>query len=168
LLDLDTTRELNGKQEGRFFHGYYGRILLPCRCTSSLANTCCACGLRGSRPGRGGWVPGEVQRIVNRFAPLEAGCISSCAPTAASAAMTDGLGRAAGGRRLRLRVPRNNRLRRLIVPQLAEASAEHARTGKPARSSPSSCTIPRRAVGPCARVVAKAEAPRRQGDPPTW
>jgi hypothetical protein len=30
-------------------------------------------------------------------------------------------------------VPRNGRLRRLIAPQLAEAAAEHARTGKPAR-----------------------------------
>jgi hypothetical protein len=30
-------------------------------------------------------------------------------------------------------VPRNKRLRRLIEPQLAEAAAEHARTGKPAR-----------------------------------
>jgi hypothetical protein len=53
---------------------------------------------------------------------------------------------------------RNERLRRLILPQLAEAAAEHARTGKPARvftefahtTTTGSWSRPR-------RVVAKAE-----------
>ena len=41
ILDLDATDDpLHGKQEGRFFHGYYKRTA-TCPCTSSVASICC-------------------------------------------------------------------------------------------------------------------------------
>ena len=86
ILDLDATDDpLHGKQEGRFFHGYYGTIAI-CRCTSSAESFCCVrdCDRRTSMP------PREVSRSCSaswhRFVARGPRCASWCGEIRDSAA----------------------------------------------------------------------------------
>ena len=60
ILDVATDDPLHGKQEGRFFHGYYKRY-----CYLPLYHVACAAAYGGSRRGpRGG---GGLEPIVRRL-----------------------------------------------------------------------------------------------------
>ncbi len=135
VLDLDTTDvELSGQQEGRFFHGYYDEYCyLPLYIFAGEHLLCVR--LQGSRQGRGGRVPGRgpADRGTDSR-PLEPGAHHPARRQRLLPRRADGLGRAAGRASITSSGCRaTTRLRRLIAPQLAEAAAEHARTGKPAR-----------------------------------
>jgi hypothetical protein len=133
VLDLDTTDlPLHGHQEGRFFHGYYdsycylplyifcGEHLLCARLRTSDQDAAA-----GSQP--------EVERIVGqiRAAWPEVEIIlradsGFCRDELMSWCEQHGVGYVFG-------FARNDRLRRMIAPQMEEAARQHAQTGKPAR-----------------------------------
>src|SRR3989442_13360823 len=86
VLDLDATdTPLHGRQEGRFFHGYYNHYCY-CRCTSSAATTSCArgCGRPTRTPARA--APRKSHGSSRRFASGGRRCGSCCEPTRASVA----------------------------------------------------------------------------------
>jgi hypothetical protein len=134
VLDLDTTDvELNGKQEGRFFHGYYDEYCYLPLYIFAGEHLLCVRLREADRDAADGCLA-EVQRIVEQIrarwsrVPIILRADSGfCRDELMDwAEQQEGVDYVFG-------VPRNNRLRRLIAPQLAEAAGEHARTGKPAR-----------------------------------
>ena len=159
VLDLDTTDvELHGKQEGRFFHGYYDEycyLPLYIFCGEHLL---CVRLREADRDAADGSLA-ELQRIVAQIRArwsqthiILRGDSGFCRDELMDwAEQQPGVDYVFG-------LARNERLRRLIAPQLAQAAAEHARTGKPARvftefqhdTTTGSWSRPR-------RVVAKAE-----------
>ena len=73
ILDVDTTDlPLHGKQEGRFFHGYYDTTAI-CRCISSAASMSCAhgCGNPTAMLRHGSLA--EIERIVDQIRASMAG-----------------------------------------------------------------------------------------------
>ena len=159
VLDVDTTDlALHGKQEGRFFHGYYdnycylplyifcGEHLLCARLRE--ANHDAAVGsLAEIRAHRG-----ADSRAVGRVKIILRGDSGFCRNELMNwAEQQEGVDYVFG-------LARNDRLRRMIAPQLAEAAAGHARTGKPARvftEFPHTTTTG--SWNRARRVVAKAE-----------
>jgi hypothetical protein len=159
VLDLDTTDvELHGKQEGRFFHGYYDEycyLPLYIFCGEHLL---CVRLREADRDAADGSLA-ELERIVAQIRDrwsqthiILRGDSGFCRDELMDwAERQQGVDYVFG-------LARNERLRRLIAPQLAQAAAEHARTGKPARvftefqhdTTTGSWSRPR-------RVVAKAE-----------
>jgi hypothetical protein len=159
VLDLDTTDvELHGKQEGRFFHGYYDEycyLPLYIFCGEHLL---CVRLREADRDAADGSLA-ELERIVAQIRArwsqthiILRGDSGFCRDELMDwAERQQGVDYVFG-------LARNERLRRLIAPQLAQAAAEHARTGKPARvftefqhdTTTGSWSRPR-------RVVAKAE-----------
>jgi hypothetical protein len=134
VLDLDTTDvELNGKQEGRFFHGYYDEYCYLPLYIFAGEHLLCVRLREADRDAADGCLA-EVQRIVEQIRArwsrvhiiLRADSGFCRDELMDWAEQQEGVDYVFG-------VPRNGRLRRLIAPQLAEAAAEHARTGKPAR-----------------------------------
>ena len=86
VLDLDATdTPLHGRQEARFFHGYYGHYYY-CRCICSAEIICCAhdCGPRTSTRAQEVWK--KCNASCGRFARGGRTCASSCERTRASAA----------------------------------------------------------------------------------
>ena len=134
VLDLDTTDvELHGKQEGRFFHGYYDEYCyLPLYIFSGEHLLCVR--LREANTDAADGSLAELQRIVARIRArwsqvhiILRGDSGFCRDELMDwAERQPGVDYVFG-------LARNDRLRRLIAPQLAQAAAEHARTGKPAR-----------------------------------
>jgi hypothetical protein len=134
VLDLDTTDvELHGKQEGRFFHGYYDEycyLPLYIFCGEHLL---CVRLREANRDAADGSLA-EIQRIVSQIRArwsetriILRGDSGFCRDELMDwAEQQPGVDYVFG-------LARNDRLRRRIAPQLAEAAAEHARTGKPAR-----------------------------------
>src|ERR1022692_4007110 len=134
VLDLDTTDvELNGKQEGRFFHGYYDEYCYLPLYIFAGEHLLCVRLREADRDAADGCLA-EVKRIVEQIRArwsqvhiILRGDSGFCRDELMDwAEQKDGVDYVFG-------VPRNNRLRRLIAPQLAAVAAEHARTGKPAR-----------------------------------
>jgi len=78
ILDLDATDDpLHGKQEGRFFHGYYGHYCyLPLYIFCGEFLLCAR--LRSSNIDASAGSVEELQRIVHRFVPYGLGCASWC------------------------------------------------------------------------------------------
>jgi hypothetical protein len=159
VLDLDTTDvELHGKQEGRFFHGYYDEYCyLPLYIFAGEHLLCVR--LREANTDAADGSLAELKRIVGQIRThwpqthiilrADSGfCRDELMDWAEQQPDVDYV----------FGLARNERLRRLIAPELAEAAAEHARTGKPARvfteflhdTTTGSWTRPR-------RVAAKAE-----------
>ena len=134
VLDLDTTDvELHGKQEGRFFHGYYDEYCyLPLYIFSGEHLLCVR--LREANRDAADGSLAELKRIVaqvrarwSRTRIILRGDSGFCRDELMDwAEQQQGIDYVFG-------LARNARLRRLIAPELAEAAAEHARTGQPAR-----------------------------------
>jgi hypothetical protein len=133
VLDMDTTDlPLHGKQEGRFFHGYYDNY-----CYLPLYVFCgdhilCARLREANHDAAFGCLT-EIQRIVTqiRLAWPEVkivlrGDSGFCRNELMSWCESKGVDFLFG-------MARNQRLRRIIGPQMHEATLEWKRTGKPAR-----------------------------------
>jgi len=134
VLDLDTTDvELHGGQEGRFFHGYYDEYCyLPLYIFCGEHLLCVR--LREANQDASAGSLAEVQRIVQQIrerwpeVPIilrgDSGfCRDELMDWCEQRHRMDYL----------FGVARNERLHRIIAAQLAEAKAEHARTGRMAR-----------------------------------
>ena len=158
VLDLDTTDlPLHGHQEGRFFHGYYDSYCyLPLYIFSGEHLLCAR--LRTADQDAAAGSKDEVERIVNQIRTLWPAVriivradSGFCRDELMSWCEEHGVNFVLG-------FARNERLRRMIEPQMQEALRQHAETGKPARvftefryeTTTGSWTRPR-------RVVAKAE-----------
>jgi hypothetical protein len=157
VLDLDATdTPLHGKQEGRFFHGYYGHycyLPLYVFCGDHLL---CA-RLRPSNIDASAGSLQEVQRILRQ--------IRARWPKTRIILRAD-----SGFCREELMVwcekhavdyvfgfPRNKRLRRIIGRAMHEAKQEHRRTGKAARAFCEFAYRTNKSWSRARRVVAKAE-----------
>ena len=133
VLDLDTTDlPLHGHQEGRFFHGYYDSYCyLPLYIFSGEHLLCAR--LRTADQDAAAGSKEEVERIVGqiRAAWPEVEIILR----ADSGFCRDELMQwcEEHGVKYVLGFARNDRLRRMIEAQMAEAARQHAETGKPAR-----------------------------------
>jgi hypothetical protein len=168
VLDLDTTDvELYGKQEGRFFHGYYDEYCyLPLYIFAGEHLLCVR--LREANTDAADGCLAEVERIVGQIRArwsqvriVLRGDSGFCRDELMDwAERQQGIDYVFG-------LARNDRLRRMIAPQLAEAAAEHARTGKRARvfseflhdTTTGSWTKARRVVAKAERLEGK-ENPR--------
>jgi hypothetical protein len=168
VLDLDTTdMELHGGQEGRFFHGYYDEYCyLPLYIFSGEHVLCAR--LREANIDASAGSLDEVKRIVKR--------IRACWPEVRVILRGD-----SGFCRDELMdwceqqqnthyvfgKARNDRLRKIIEPELAEAEARYQRTSQPARvftefmhtTTTGSWTRARRVVAKAEHIAGK-ENPR--------
>lgn len=156
-LDLDATDDpLHGRQEGRFFHGYYG-----CYCYLPLYIFCgeqllCARLRPANQDGAAGSVE-ELERIVSQ---IRAGWPSTrivirgdsgfCREAIMGWCEANRIGYVLG-------LARNKRLHRALGREMAEAHAEHARTGKPARRFADLRYRTRKSWSCERRVIGKAE-----------
>ncbi len=157
VLDLDATdTPLHGKQEGRFFHGYYGHycyLPLYVFCGNHLLGA----RLRPSNQDASAGSLAELERIVRQ--------IRARWPKVRIILRAD-----SGFCREELMVwcekhavdyvfgfARNERLRRKIAPAMRQAKQEQARTGKPARVFTEFFYRTRSSWSRSRRVVAKAE-----------
>ena len=133
VLDLDATdTPLHGRQEARFFHGYYGHycyLPLYVFCGDHLL---CA-RLRPSNIDASAGSLEEVQRIVRQIRarwPKTSIILRAdsgfCREELLAWCETSGVGYVFG-------FARNKRWRRIIGRAMQEAKQEHQRTGKPAR-----------------------------------
>jgi hypothetical protein len=157
VLDLDATDDpLHGHQEGRFFHGYYGGY-----CYLPLYIFCGAWLLAAKlRPSNGDAAAGateELERIVGQIRERWPGVeiwIRADSGFARDAIMA---WCEAHGVDYVLGLAKNARLRRAIGRTMAEAQAEHAATGAPARRYQELRYRTRKSWSRERRVVAKAE-----------
>src|SRR2546427_4423069 len=157
ILDLDATDDpLHGKQEGRFFHGYYGQycyLPLYVFCGDHLL---CA-RLRPSNLDASAGSLEEVQRIVRQIRArwpktriiLRADS-GFCREELLAWCENNEVGYVFG-------FARNKRLRKIIGRAMQEAKQEHRRTGKPARVFCEFAYRTKKSWSRARRVVAKAE-----------
>jgi hypothetical protein len=158
VLDLDTTDlPLEGHQEGRFFHGYYDSYCyLPLYIFAGEHLLCAR--LRTADQDAAAGSQDEVARIVGR--------IRAAWPAVRIIVRADsGFCREElikwcedNGVHYVIGFARNERLRRMIEPQMQQAAQIHQQTGKPARvftEFPYQTTT--RSWSRSRRVVAKAE-----------
>jgi hypothetical protein len=157
VLDLDATdTPLHGKQEGRFFHGYYGHycyLPLYAFCGDHLL---CA-RLRPSNQDASAGSIAELERIVRQLRAqwprvriilrADSGFCREELMAWCEAHRVDYV----------LGLARNQRLRRKIAPALRRAKQEYARTAKPARVFTEFFYRTRKSWSRSRRVVAKAE-----------
>lgn len=158
VLDLDTTDlPLHGHQQGRFFHGYYDSYCyLPLYIFCGEHLLCAR--LRTADQDAAAGSQDEVERIVRQIRTVWPAV--RIIVRADSGFCRDELMNwcEEHGVDFVLGFARNERLRRMIEPQMQEALRQHAETGKPARvftefryeTTTGSWSRPR-------RVVAKAE-----------
>ncbi len=157
ILDLDATDDpLHGQQEGRFFHGYY-----DCYCYLPLYIFCgdhlLAAKLRQSNIDASAGSIEEVERIVGQVRAKWPK--TRILLRADSGFARDGLMSwcEANGVDYVFGLARNKRLTGTIATELAEAEAEAAETGKPARRFKDFNWQTRDSWSCSRRVVAKAE-----------
>ena len=156
-LDLDATDDpLHGHQEGRFFHGYY-----RCYCYLPLYIFCgehllCARLRPSNQDGAAGSVE-ELERIIGQIRArwpktriVLRGDSGFCREAIMRWCEQNGVGYVLG-------LARNKRLHRALGREMAEARAEHAITGKPARRFRDFCYRTRKSWSCARRVVGKAE-----------
>ena len=157
VLDLDATdTPLHGKQEGRFFHGYYGHYCyLPLYIFCGDHLLCSR--LRPSNQDASAGSITELERIVRQIRAqwpkvrillrADSGfCREELMAWCESHRVDYVFGFA-----------RNQRLRRKIAPAMRQARQEHARTAKPARVFTEFFYRTRKSWSRSRRVVAKAE-----------
>jgi len=133
VLDLDTTDlELHGHQEGRFFHGYYDEYCYLPLYIFSGQHLLCARLRTADRDAAAGSMQ-EVARIVQRI--REAWPEVQIIVRADSGFCRDELLSWCEDNRVGYVVgfARNDKLRRMIEPQMAEAARQQQQTGRPAR-----------------------------------
>ena len=157
VLDLDATdTPLHGRQEARFFHGYYGQycyLPLYVFCGDHLL---CA-RLRPSNLDASAGSLEEVQRIVRQIRArwpktriiLRADS-GFCREELLAWCENNDVGYVFG-------FARNQRLRRIIGRAMQEAKQEHQRTGKPARVFCEFAYRTKKSWSRTRRVIAKAE-----------
>jgi len=157
VLDLDATdTPLHGRQEARFFHGYYGHycyLPLYVFCGDHLL---CA-RLRPSNIDASAGSLEEVQRLVRQIRArwpktriiLRADS-GFCREELLAWCETSGVDYVFG-------FARNQRLRRIIGRAMQEAKQEHRRTGKPARVFCEFAYRTKKSWSRTRRVIAKAE-----------
>ena len=165
VLDLDAIdTPLHGKQEGRFFHGYYGHYCyLPLYIFCGDHLLCSR--LRPLNQDASAGSITELERIVRQ--------IRAQWPTvriilrADSGFCREELMAWCESRRVDyvFGFARNERLRRKITPAMRQAKQEHARTGKPARVFSEFFYRTRNSWSRSRRVVAKAEQIEGKGNP---
>ena len=156
-LDLDATDDpLHGRQEGRFFHGYYG-----CYCYLPLYIFCgehllCARLRPANQDGAAGSVA-ELERIVGQLRArwpktriVIRGDSGFCREAIMGWCEANRIGYLLG-------LARNKRLHRALGREMAEAHAEHALTGQPARRFGEFRYRTRKSWSCERRVVGKAE-----------
>jgi len=157
VLDLDATdTPLHGRQEARFFHGYYGQycyLPLYVFCGDHLL---CA-RLRPSNIDASAGSRGELQRIVRQIRArwpktriilrADSGfCRDELLAWCENSDVDYVFGFA-----------RNKRLRKIIGRAMQEAKQEHQRTGKPARVFCEFAYRTQKSWSQARRVIAKAE-----------
>ena len=157
VLDLDATdTPLHGRQEARFFHGYYGHycyLPLYVFCGDHLL---CA-RLRPSNIDASAGSLEEVQRIVRQIRarwPKTSIILRAdsgfCREELLAWCENNDVGYVFG-------FARNKRLRRIIGQAMQEAKQEHRRTGKPARVFTEFAYRTKKSWSRTRRVIAKAE-----------
>ena len=157
VLDLDATdTPLHGRQEARFFHGYYGHycyLPLYVFCGDHLL---CA-RLRPSNIDASAGSLEEVQRIVRQIRarwPKTSIILRAdsgfCREELLAWCENNDVGYVFG-------FARNKRLRRIIGRAMQEAKHEHRRTGKPARVFCEFAYRTKKSWSRTRRVIAKAE-----------
>jgi hypothetical protein len=133
VLDVDATDfPLHGEQEGRFFHGYYDSYCyLPLYIFCGDQILCAR--LRQSNSGAAAGSLVEIQRIVAQIRTtwpkvkiVLRGDSGFCRNELMSWCEANGVDYVFG-------LARNQRLRRIIGPQMWEATQQWGQTGKPAR-----------------------------------
>lgn len=133
VLDLDTTDlTLHGHQEGRFFHGYYDSYCyLPLYIFAGEHLLCAR--LRTADQDAAAGSKQEVERIVQQIRTVWPQV--RIIVRADSGFCRDELMQWCEEHEVKFVVgfARNERLRRIIEPQMQEAARQHAETGKPAR-----------------------------------
>ena len=133
VLDLDTTDlALHGHQEGRFFHGYYDRYCyLPLYIFAGEHLLCAR--LRTADQDAAAGSKDEVERIVGQIRTVWPQV--RIIVRADSGFCRDELMQWCEEHEVNFVVgfARNDKLRRMIEPQMREAARQHAETGKPAR-----------------------------------
>lgn len=157
VLDLDATDDpLHGKQEGRFFHGYYGHycyLPLYIFCGDFLL---CSKLRTANRDGADGALE-EVKRIIGLIrqrwpaVPITLRADSGFTRDALMTWAED------NGVEYVLGLQRNTRLEKLIGDAMAAAKAEHERTGQAARTFAELRYRTHQSWTRERRVVAKAE-----------
>ena len=165
MLDLDATdTPLHGRQEARFFHGYYGHycyLPLYVFCGDHLL---CA-RLRPSNIDASAGSLEELQRIVRQIRArwpktriilwADSGfCREELLTWCENSDVDYVFGFA-----------RNQRLRRIIGRAMQEAKQEHQRTGKPARVFCEFTYRTKKSWSQARRVIAKAEQIAGKGNP---
>lgn len=157
ILDLDVTdTPLHGGQEGRFFHGYYGDYCYLPLYIFAGEHLLCARQRTADQDAAAGSLA-EVKRIVKRLRThwsdvriVVRADSGFCREELMSWCEANGVDYVLG-------LARNARLRAMIEPELAEAAAEQAETGKAARRFSEFSYRTRESWSRARRVVAKAE-----------
>lgn len=157
VLDLDATdTPLHGHQESRFFHGYYNHY-----CYLPLYIFCGDHLLRARlRPANIDASAGSLQEVQTLVAQIRARWPKTrIILRADSGFCRDELMAWCESKRVDyvFGFARNERLRKLIEPQMEQARAEHERTGQPARVFAEFDYETRDSWSRARRVVAKAE-----------
>lgn len=167
VLDLDATDDpVHGEQEGRFFHGYYGHYCyLPLYIFADRHPLCAR--LRPSNIDASAGALEEVERIVAQLREhwpqvrivlrADSGFCREELMSWAEAGQVDYV----------FGLARNDRLQRRLEPAMAEARAEHERTGAAARVFAEFEYRTRESWSRCRRVVGKAEV-LPQGENPRF
>jgi hypothetical protein len=157
VLDLDATdTPLHGRQEARFFHGYYGHYCyLPLYVFCGDYLLCAR--LRPSNIDASAGSLEEVQRIVRQIRarwPKTSIILRAdsgfCREELLAWCENNDVGYVFG-------FARNKRLRRIIGRAMQEAKQEHRRTGKPARVFCEFAYRTKKSWSRARRVIAKAE-----------
>lgn len=157
VLDLDVTdTPLYGKQEDRFFHGYYNEycyLPLYIFCGDHLLCARQRCSNQDASAGSGEEVERIVKQIRRRWPKVR------IILRADSGFCREELMGWCEHNRVDyvLGLARNSRLQRKIAPQLQEAKEQHQRTGKAARVFAEFSYRTRKSWSRSRRVVAKAE-----------
>lgn len=133
VLDMDTTDlPLHGKQEGRFFHGYYDNYCYLPLYVFCGEQVLCARMREANHDAAYGCLP-EIQRIVKQIRTawpevriILRGDSGFCRNELMSWCENNDVGFLFG-------MARNKRLRRIIGQQMHEATVQWKQTGKPAR-----------------------------------
>lgn len=157
ILDLDATdTPLHGRQEGRFFHGYYGHYCYLPLYIFAGDHLLCARQRTANQDAAAGSLA-EVERIVERLRARRPG--ARIIVRADSGFCRDELLVWCEDNQVDyvLGLARNERLHAMIEPELAEAAAEQATTGRAARRFAELRYRTRESWSRERRVVAKAE-----------